>query len=166
LINVNFPKTTILKDFAFYGCTSLSNVVFPEVVSIGEYYGGTFADCTNLTSASFPKLASIKDGGGGGDMFFPGAFRGCTSLTNLNIPAITSIDGSTFYSTGTTSLTITMGNAAPTVTSTSERFHNVSAKTVTIKVPSGAKSGTNYDTTWETSFTGGNSNITVVWDTY
>ena len=42
-----------IGDYAFYGCTGLTNVTIPEgVTEIGE---GAFSDCTGLTSVTIPK---------------------------------------------------------------------------------------------------------------
>jgi uncharacterized repeat protein (TIGR02543 family) len=131
---------------------------------------GAFYSCTGLQSVSFPQVTSI------GDM----AFYRCTGLQSLNIPKATSIGMFAFAYTGTATLSITMGPTAPTLDS--EIFsYATSAKTVTVKVPSGATgyspapspftgsavtvSGTNTDANWGNGFRGGGWDGTT-WDSY
>jgi len=75
---------------------------------------------------------------------------------------VSSIGNNTFATTGNTSLTITMGYSAPTVGN--DMFNSVPAtKNVTVRIPSGA---TGYTSAWSDSFKGGNSNVTVITQTY
>ncbi|MDR1955960.1 MAG: leucine-rich repeat protein, partial [Treponema sp.] len=73
LISVNFPEAITIGGSAFRGCTSLKTVDFPEATSIG---GSAFRGCTSLISVSFPKVTGF-----GGD-----AFNGCTSLRTVSAP--------------------------------------------------------------------------------
>ena len=84
---------TSIGDHAFYGCTSLTNVVIPDsVTSIGT---SAFCACTSLTNVVIPD--SVTEIGWG-------TFYGCTSLTSVVIPdGVTSIYDYTFH--GCTSLT-------------------------------------------------------------
>ena len=162
LQSASFPQVTSIGSSAFSTCTSLQNVNFPLVTSIGS---NAFTD-TNLQSASFPQATSI------GSM----AFYLCTSLQSLNIPKVTSIGMFAFGQAGNTALSITMGSTAPTLAR--EIFADVtSAKTVTVKVPTGATgytpftgstvtvSGTNTTTNWANGFRGGSWNGTTWADT-
>ena len=46
-------SVTEIKDYAFFGCTSLTSINIPEgVTSIGK---GAFSDCENVTSITIPK---------------------------------------------------------------------------------------------------------------
>jgi hypothetical protein len=111
---------------------------------------GSFGGCTSLTSVSFPMATTIGD------------FQSCTSLTSANFPAATTIY-SAFRNTGTTALTINLGLNAPTLSD--KIFSDVnSAKTVTVKVPSGATgygtipatyTGTDTTVNWGNGFRGG-----------
>ena len=75
-----------IKNYAFSGCESLTEVIIPNgVASMGEY---AFAYCRSLTCLTIPEsVTSIGDS----------AFYCCTSLTSVNIPAsITGIGGYAF----------------------------------------------------------------------
>ena len=87
----------------------------------------------------------------------------CTALETLDLPVATNIGGSAFRDTGGTALTITPGGTVPAPGKT--LFDGVSAaKPLTVRVPSGAGSGR--DASWQDSFKGGNSYITVRIETY
>ena len=86
-----------IGNYAFYGCTGLTNVTIPSsVTSIGNL---AFADCTDLTSVIIPSCVNNI-----GDY----AFSRCTSLTSVTIPEdVTSIKQYTFSGcTGLTSVAI------------------------------------------------------------
>jgi hypothetical protein len=147
LTSASFPEATSIGELAFASCTSLSSVSFPLATSIGV---SAFSVCTDLTSVSFPLATSIGIG----------AFSGCTGLSSANFPVATTIGGGTFITTGGIALTITLGNAPPTVTGYN-MFAGVNVpKAVTVRVPSGAIS--NYDAAWQQAFKdGGGSNISL-----
>ena len=67
-------SVTSIGSYAFYGCTSLTNMTIPDsVTSIGSY---AFYGCTSLTSVTIPdSVTSIGNS----------AFYGCTSLINITI---------------------------------------------------------------------------------
>ncbi len=92
---------TSIGDYAFYGCTGLTNITIPNsVTSIGR---SAFYNCTGLTSVTIPNsVTSI-----GGE-----AFYGCTGLTNITIPnSVTSIGDLAFYGcTGLTSINVAEDN--------------------------------------------------------
>ena len=86
LATVVITGGTSIGNYAFAGCSSLTNVVIPNnVMSIGN---NAFASCTSLTSVSIPdSVTSIGRS----------AFDGCSSLTSIEIPAgVTRIDNSAF----------------------------------------------------------------------
>ena len=66
---------TSIGKYAFYGCTSLTEVTLPDSVTvIGNY---AFYGCTGLTSVTIPNsVTSIGNS----------AFRSCTGLTSVTIP--------------------------------------------------------------------------------
>ncbi len=96
--DIVIPDTvTQIKDYAFYGCKSLTSVkIGSGVTSIGAY---AFYDCSSLASVTIDSgVTSIEYD----------AFRNCTSLTSVTIPdSITSIGSNAFYyCTSLTSVTI------------------------------------------------------------
>lgn len=87
LKKVMISNCTNIGSYAFYGCSSLTNVVISEgVTSIGEW---TFYECSSLTDISLPNtLKSIGE--------FD--FSYCSSLENVIIPeGVTSIGNMAFY---------------------------------------------------------------------
>lgn len=72
---------TNIGAYAFYGCSSLTNVVFPE--SVTQIGSGAFENCKNLVSVTLPK--GLKEIG-------RDAFSNCILLETITIPeGITSI---------------------------------------------------------------------------
>jgi hypothetical protein len=137
LTAVSFPEATTVKG-SFMACKSLISVSFPKATNF--YH--TFQNCTSLTSVSLPEATNIGSN----------TFSMCTALTSVSFPKVTNIGLNAFWKCGTTPLTITMGNAAPTVGTSMFVDSNVtSTKNVTVRVPSGA---TGYDETWKTAFKG------------
>ncbi len=66
---------TNLGEFAFYGCTALKTVEFPENIMHLGYR--TFADCTALTEVTLPTgISELGDA----------LFGGCTALREITIP--------------------------------------------------------------------------------
>ena len=73
---------TSIEYQAFYGCSSLTAITFPEGVT--EIRSGAFSGCSSLTAITIPEgVTSIEYQ----------AFSGCSSLTSINIPeSVTSIE--------------------------------------------------------------------------
>ena len=100
-------KIDIIRNYAFYYCSSLTSVFFPNATSIGEY---AFNGCSSLTSVSFPVASSIGINAFNGcsgltEVSIPnatdiggGAFNGCSGLTSVSFPNATSIGNNAFYS--------------------------------------------------------------------
>ena len=83
----NGKAVTTIGDYAFYYCSSLTEIVIPDsVTSIGYF---AFSYCYSLTSVVMPdSVTSIGDG----------AFRECHSLTSVVMPdSVTSIGNGAFY---------------------------------------------------------------------
>ena len=107
--NFTIPDSvTSIEDYAFYNCTSLTDVTIPDsVTSIGYE---AFYNCTSLTDVMIPdSVINIGDS----------AFYNCTSLTDVTIPdSVTSIGNRAFSScTSLTNVTIpdsviNIGNSA------------------------------------------------------
>lgn len=93
-------SVTIIGDYAFYDCTSLTSITIPNsVTSIGD---SAFRNCTSLTSIIIPDGVT-KIGNR--------AFISCTNLTSVSIPdSVTSIGSYAFEDC--TSLALIYYNAA------------------------------------------------------
>ena len=75
-MNTVFPSdVTEIDDYAFEGCTGLTDIVIPENIT---EIGTAFAFCTNLQHIDIPASVTYIDGG---------AFEGCTSLRSFTIPS-------------------------------------------------------------------------------
>ena len=88
LTEISFPNATSIGNYAFEYCSSLTSVSFPVVTSIGIY---AFQKCSGLievTEVSFPVATSIGNH----------AFSGCKGLTEVSFPNATSIDMYAFSS--------------------------------------------------------------------
>ena len=95
LIGAKMYGYTKVRDYAFYGCTSLALTSLPEgLTSIGE---GAFVGCSNLALTSLPEgLTSIGEG----------AFVGCSNLALTSLPdGLTSIGINVFVNCTNLALT-------------------------------------------------------------
>ena len=72
-----------MGNYAFYSCSSLTNINFPSCTIISMY---TFARCSALTAVNFPACTSIKSN----------AFSNCTSLTTASFPICSRIEANAF----------------------------------------------------------------------
>ena len=124
-IEIDGKSVTSIGEYAFYNCTSLTEITIPDsVTSIGEYAfykctsltaitipdgvtsirKGTFSGCTSLTEITIPDSVTDIEGRQYDGFSYYGAFSGCTSLTEITIPdSVTSIGECVFY--GCTGLT-------------------------------------------------------------
>ena len=85
LTEVSFPNATSIGQNAFQSCSGLTSVSFPNTTSIGN---NAFYNCSGLTEISFPNATSIGNN----------AFSSCSGLSSVSFPNATSIGGSAFYS--------------------------------------------------------------------
>lgn len=103
LKRVEIAKMTGVGPQAFFACTKLASVKFPDVTSIGKALrpsgtgdqGGSFAGCSVLvlTPESFPKATMIGTN----------SFEQCTALTNIGkdiFPKATQIGQNAFLNCG------------------------------------------------------------------
>ena len=106
LTNITIPDSvTSIGSYAFSACTSLTNITIPDsVTSIGSH---AFSNCINLTSITIPdSVTSIGEY----------AFSFCSSLTNITIPnSVTSIDLDAFLNCSNLT-SITIPNSVTTIT--------------------------------------------------
>ena len=167
LTSVDFPLVTSLGSGAFNNCTSLTSVEFPLVTSIGS---GTFLYCTSLTSVDFPLATSISQQAfyrtSLTSVDFPlvtsigaNAFSYCLNLSSMSFPTVNNIGHTAFSFTGSTPLTIYLGDNAPALEIIF--FEGVNnPKPVTIRVPFDATGYTGFpvvnatDQTWANAFRG------------
>ena len=137
-----FQSLTSISESAFYGCSGLTSITFPNnVTSIGNW---AFRDCSSLTSVTIPSsvtfIGAVAFGQCRGltsvtipsSVTFIGAsaFSGCSGLTSVTIPgSVTYIGSNAFFGcSGLTSVTI-----PSSVTSISDNtFENCSALTSVI----------------------------------
>ena len=145
---VTLNTATSIGDQAFSNCDTLTTVSLPAATSIGT---GAFGGCAALPTVSLPAATDI------GDYTFAGS-----ALPTVSLPAATDIGSHTFAGTGGNAITVTLGSAASTLGG--GMFSSVdTAKTVTVKVPSGATgygtlgtiySGSDSTVTWGNGFRG------------
>ena len=127
LTQITIPEgVTSIGNVAFSGCSSLTEVAIPEsVTSIGDI---AFYDCSSLTQITIPEgVTSIGDY----------AFSGCSSLTQIAIPeGVTSIGDFAFNGCSSlTQIAIPEG-----VTSIGERAFNNCSSLTQITIPEGVTS--------------------------
>lgn len=118
-------EITLIKDYTFYHCSSLTKVSMPETVTkIGV---DTFNGCINLKEIDIPN--SVKEIG-------VGAFTDCENLTNLTIGSgIVKIDSKSFKNTPLKNLYI-HANTPPEISNDTFVFTIPYAET-TLYVPKG-----------------------------
>ena len=123
LTEVNIASTvTDIGNEAFYNCTSLTSIDIPGgVTRIGT---GAFENCENLANIALPEtMVTIEDF----------AFAGCKALTTLNFPSgVTNISRSVFKDSGLTSFTIPEG-----VTNISKNAFSGCTSLTSVSIPEG-----------------------------
>jgi hypothetical protein len=148
----DFPKATSIGSHAFYYCGALKAIYFPEVTSIGD---DAFYSCDALEVTTFPEVTTIGNE----------AFSGCTSLGAVYFPEVTTIGDFAFSYTGSTTLTVYLGNTAPVLGVNLFYSNAYDSKLVTVRVPSGA---TGYDLPFDYSdtytYNWGNAFRGIGWD--
>ena len=124
-----------VRDYAFYGCSSLTSVTFPNATSIGDY---AFYQCSNLTDVSFPNATSIGNW----------VFQNCSSLTSASFPNATSIGNTAFYKCSNLTTIYVGTNTSTVCTLSSTNAFNNCANLTNIYVPAllvdSYKSATNW----------------------
>ena len=154
---VTVSGITIVNREAFRGCPATS-VSLPNATTIGMV---AFLGCTALSSVSLPAATSIGQE----------TFGGCTALETLDLSSVTNIGYGAFASTGTQTLTVTLGGTVPTLET--DIFYGITtAKIVIVKVPAGTTAygtplplnctGADTSANWGNGFRGGGWNGTLM----
>ena len=103
----------LVGEMAFYGCTSLTTVIAPNITEIGS---GCFADCAALTTFRAANLVTVGDyafapyseeseqGASFTEIYAPklekigaGAFQACYSLESIDLSNVTTLGMGAFY---------------------------------------------------------------------
>lgn len=163
--NYDIPSTvTTIEQFAFYGCSSLTSVVFPSsIIKIGDF---AFCECGGLTGTltipnsvtSIGYCAFFTCRGLTGTLTIPSsvnsiggfAFANCNGFTSLVIPSsVTSIDNSAFAACqGLTS--IYANSTIPIdLSSVTNVFEYVDTNKCILYVPVGSKSAYQSSAQWK-----------------
>lgn len=83
LITVDFPNATSAESRAFENCSALKSLNIPNAYSIGM---SAFANCSGLESVELPKVSEILGS----------AFKGCGNLKTVDIHSTVSLTGASF----------------------------------------------------------------------
>lgn len=112
---------------AFEGCSSLTNIVFPDgLASIGD---GAFKGCSALTNVIFPD--GLKEIG-------RAAFEDCSSLTNISLPSsIKKADNNAFDNCPLETITIREGIDTIRGSAFQGAFYHCSSQSLSIILPEG-----------------------------
>ena len=95
---------TNLSDFAFFGCTSLTSVIFEDGSKLTTVGGSAFNGCTSLKELILPEMVKTVYGN---------AFRGCTSLTSVYLPdGLSYMTNNAFARCGNVVLSVAAGSYA------------------------------------------------------
>lgn len=95
---------TTLPDFAFYRCSSLTEIRFADGSQVATIGGSAFSGCTNLRSLTLPGCVKTAYGN---------AFRDCTNLRALVLPdSLTYMSGNVLRGCNQVVLTVTSGSYA------------------------------------------------------
>jgi hypothetical protein len=148
LTKADLPEATKIDRYAFNGCASLATAYLPKATEIGDT---AFASCTSLTKADLAAATKIGSN----------AFSKCYSLAELDIPAATEIGEKAFQRTRGAALTVTLGSTPPKLGSLLFYDEDSVSKSVTLKVPAGAKTAYENNTTWQTNFKSGGYTVNI-----
>lgn len=123
----NFPSSiTKIPEYAFYGCSSLTQIEFASDSELTEIGTFAFAGCTSLNSITIPsKVTSIGKN----------AFLNTLNLLTYTNNSNTLYNGD-FLGLEARKITYTRNNSIITDTSSLVNYYYVSDKTVTLTFPS------------------------------
>lgn len=124
---------TSIGDYAFYNCTSLTDIVIPSGVTIIRQYA--FHGCSGLKNITIPEGVTI---------IANYVFYNCNNISEITIPAsVTTIATRTFAGSFCGNIRI-LATTPPTLTSSESISSNVS----TIYIPAGTLSAYQSATNW------------------
>ena len=83
LTQVEFPNVTSIGDYAFYLCYNLSSCSFPSAISIGAY---AFNSCNKLSEFNFSTINTVGEY----------AFRLCSNLVSVDLMSVSSLGSGAF----------------------------------------------------------------------
>lgn len=127
-------SVTSIGNYAFYGCSSLTNITIPDsITSIGD---NTFYNCSSLTDVAVPNgVTSIGSY----------AFYGCSNLTSIAVPdGVISLGDHAFSRcSGLTAITIpnSVTNIKDSAFSRCTNLTSITVSTSVTSIESGAFSG-------------------------
>ena len=76
---------TTIRSYAFYSCSQLTEISFPNASDVGSY---AFAQCGALRNIDLPNTTVL----------YGSAFYSCPNIRNVNLPKVIEIGASCFYS--------------------------------------------------------------------
>lgn len=124
LPSIDFSKTKYLYHYAFSCCKALTEVILPNIISMGSDYSN-FENCTSLKKVILSdKISYIPSS----------AFYGCTALEEVTIGAsVNSLGSSCFYSSPSALKRVYVNAPAPPSIASSSPFYTTSG--ITLYVP-------------------------------
>ena len=90
LTSVNIPEVLTISGSAFSDCSKLTSIHVPNVTTLGE---NVFYQCTALEKVCFPSVVEAKLTTSNQER---GIFVRCTSLKSVDLPVCTAVSGSVF----------------------------------------------------------------------
>ena len=128
------------------GCTGLTTVILPNVLSTGNY---CFSGCINLTTLRLPSLVTANRGSFSycssltqlllPHLTFAGnyCFNRCYGITNFSFPSLTATDGNCFrFCTSATSFYLPSCTTLGTSVFDNNVFQGISGNTINLSIPS------------------------------
>ena len=90
LTSVNIPEVLTISNWAFSDCSKLTSINVPNVTTLGE---SVFYNCTALEKVCFPSVVEVKLITQNWDR---GIVAQCTSLKSVDLPVCTAFSGPVF----------------------------------------------------------------------
>jgi hypothetical protein len=90
LTSVSIPEVLTISTWAFSACSKLTSVNVPRVTTLGE---SVFYQCTALEKLCFPSVVEVRFNTSNWDR---GIVAQCTSLKSVDLPVCTALSGPVF----------------------------------------------------------------------